>query len=358
MNTKLSENIRIYRKERLLTQGQLAEMLGVTVGAVYKWEAGLSIPELGMIVELADFFNTSVDALLGHEMRDNGPSTILERLKCYIDAKEHLGLQEAEKAMKRYPNHFWIVYLSARLFYVVGNVEKDKLLLIRSLELYRKSCMLISEISSPKINEMTISGEIALVYVALGENEKAVEEMQNNNIGGMYDHFIGQRLVWCGRYEEAEEYLAWGFLKGISSLLNTLFGYTFLYVRREEYGKAEDILFLGNKLVLELCKSDTETPNYYDRIIGITMMLMGYVKFRQGEADEAYNLLISARDMAARFDEAPNYDVSGIPFLSGVKNERTDDILGKTAAESLENCCKEINDREFDKLWKTVCDNK
>ena len=78
MDTKLSENIRRYRKERSLTQGQLAEMLGVTVGAVYKWEAGLSIPELGMIVELADFFNTSVDALLGHEMKDNGLNTTLE----------------------------------------------------------------------------------------------------------------------------------------------------------------------------------------------------------------------------------------------------------------------------------------
>ena len=42
MDTKLSENIRRYRKERSLTQGQLAEMLGVTVGAVYKWEAGVS----------------------------------------------------------------------------------------------------------------------------------------------------------------------------------------------------------------------------------------------------------------------------------------------------------------------------
>lgn len=108
METKLSENIRRYRKERLLTQGQLAEMLGVTVGAVYKWEAGVSIPELGMIIELADFFNTSVDALLGHEMMDNGLGSTLERLKFYIDAKERTGLQEAENALKRYPNIFWL----------------------------------------------------------------------------------------------------------------------------------------------------------------------------------------------------------------------------------------------------------
>ena len=37
METKLAENIRAFRKERSLTQEQLAEVLGVTTGAVYKW---------------------------------------------------------------------------------------------------------------------------------------------------------------------------------------------------------------------------------------------------------------------------------------------------------------------------------
>ena len=43
MEMKLAENIRRFRKERSLTQEQLAE---VTAGAVYKWEAGLSVPDL------------------------------------------------------------------------------------------------------------------------------------------------------------------------------------------------------------------------------------------------------------------------------------------------------------------------
>lgn len=55
MTNKLAENIRAFRKARSLTQEQLAEVLGVTTGAVYKWEARLSQPELGMLMELADF---------------------------------------------------------------------------------------------------------------------------------------------------------------------------------------------------------------------------------------------------------------------------------------------------------------
>lgn len=56
MELSLAQNIRRFRKERRLTQEQLAETVGVTLGAVYKWESGQSIPELRILVELADFF--------------------------------------------------------------------------------------------------------------------------------------------------------------------------------------------------------------------------------------------------------------------------------------------------------------
>ena len=54
METKLAENIRAFRKQKGMTQEQLAEALGVTVGAVHKWETRLSTPELALIMELAD----------------------------------------------------------------------------------------------------------------------------------------------------------------------------------------------------------------------------------------------------------------------------------------------------------------
>ena len=42
MKTNINENIKLYRKERKFTQEQLAEAMGVTVGAVSKWESGVS----------------------------------------------------------------------------------------------------------------------------------------------------------------------------------------------------------------------------------------------------------------------------------------------------------------------------
>ena len=43
MKILLAENIRFFRKASGLTQEQLAEAMGVTVGAVSKWESGVSL---------------------------------------------------------------------------------------------------------------------------------------------------------------------------------------------------------------------------------------------------------------------------------------------------------------------------
>lgn len=139
MENKLAENIRTFRKQRALTQEQLAEVLGVTVGAVYKWEARLSQPELSTIMELADFFDTSVDVLLGYELKDNSLRTTAARLKKYQSDKDEAGLAEAEKALKKYPNSFEIVFNAAGLFSVFGTERGEKRLMWRALELLEKS---------------------------------------------------------------------------------------------------------------------------------------------------------------------------------------------------------------------------
>ena len=111
MELKLAENIRSFRKGRKLTQEQLAEVLGVTPGAVYKWEAGLSIPDLTLIMEMADFFDASVDVLLGYAVKDNRLESTVKRLQAYRRSKDRNGLAEAEKALG-----FRIVSASAALY--------------------------------------------------------------------------------------------------------------------------------------------------------------------------------------------------------------------------------------------------
>ena len=80
MKVKLSENIKKFRKDRKMTQEQLAEAMGVSVSAVYKWESNQCMPEINLILEMADLFNTSTDVLLGYEWRNNNAETVLDRI--------------------------------------------------------------------------------------------------------------------------------------------------------------------------------------------------------------------------------------------------------------------------------------
>ena len=61
----LGKRIAMLRKEKGLTQEQLAEKVGVSAQAVSKWENDISCPDITLLPLLADLFGVSVDELLG-----------------------------------------------------------------------------------------------------------------------------------------------------------------------------------------------------------------------------------------------------------------------------------------------------
>ncbi len=63
----LAKTLKQLRKEKGLTQGELAARFGVTQQAIAKWEAGKALPELETVSRIAAFFGVTVDYLLGGE---------------------------------------------------------------------------------------------------------------------------------------------------------------------------------------------------------------------------------------------------------------------------------------------------
>ena len=63
----IGQNIKFYRKEQGLTQRELAEILGVSVQAVSKWETDMGAPDISLIVPLATALDVSTDALFDYE---------------------------------------------------------------------------------------------------------------------------------------------------------------------------------------------------------------------------------------------------------------------------------------------------
>ena len=352
MRLTISKNIRAFRKRRGLTQEQLAEVLGVTTGAVYKWESGLSFPELPMIVELADFFDTSVDALLGYEMKDNRLEATVTRLQEYRRSKDRDGLAEAEKALKKYPHSFQIVSESAALYRAFGFDSGDKALFRRALELLEQSRLLLSQNEDPQISEQTIYGRIAQTYLGLDETDKAIALWKAHNADGVYSPRIGHILAQNDRVEEAVPFLSEALAKLLSDLVNTIVGYMNVYLKRGDHASAQAILSWGIGLLQGLRKADK--PNYFDKVCAVFLAALAASQFLSGKSDEARDTLIKAKELAAFFDASPSYDESDIRFITRIEGASAHDDMGATAMDGVRNAVSQFENEEFTALWNAV----
>ena len=67
MNTNIAQNIKFYRKQLHLTQGQLAEKLNGKASLVSNYENGYSTPDIDTLCKLAEIFNISLDELVDYK---------------------------------------------------------------------------------------------------------------------------------------------------------------------------------------------------------------------------------------------------------------------------------------------------
>ena len=70
MDIKIANRLTEVRKNHGMSQGDLADKLGVSRQAVSKWERGESSPDIDKVFALADIYCTSLDELLGYEKKE------------------------------------------------------------------------------------------------------------------------------------------------------------------------------------------------------------------------------------------------------------------------------------------------
>lgn len=356
MKMMLAENIRRLRKEHALTQEQLSEALGVTAGAVYKWEAKLSVPELELIVEMADFFEISVDALLGYEMKDNRPEATVQRLREYRRRKDWTGLEEAEKALKKFPYSFPIIRASEALYRAFGLETGNKDAFRRSLELLEQAFLLLNQNEDPQISEQTLYGKMADSYFGLDEVEKGIELLKKHNAGGMFNHKIGHILALCDRAEEAEPFLSEALAKLVSDLCDTVIGYMNVFFSRHDYASAEAILLWGIGTMSGLRKENK--PNFLDKVCSGLLAALACARFLSGQEDAARDTLREAKRLSAFFDASPSYDESDVRFISRIDGASAHDDIGATAADAVQNVIEEfeqqLGSKDFTEMWNHI----
>ena len=353
MEMTLSENIRAFRKQRSLTQEQLAEVLGVTPGAVYKWEAKLSVPELQVIMKLADFFDTSVDVLLGYKIRNNSLDAIADRMNAYLRNGDPAALTEAEKVLKKYPNSFKVVHGCAQTYNVFGSERHDPVYLRRALELYEQALLMISQNTGSYVSEYTIYGDIGGIYTLLGEAEKGVEILKKHNTGGMFDEEIGGTLaLFLNRTEEAVPFLSDALPAYVIRLWNCVIGFAAVFSSRKDYQSVQGIVSWGLNLLSGI--RNTDQVCYPDKMAAVLMVMLAHAQLHMGCTEEARASLQKVSVLAGAFDAAPYYGLAGFRYVAEPKEGSVHDGMGGTAGESVAFILEKLQDPDLMSLWDEI----
>ena len=105
---KIGEFLKKLRKEKGLTQEQLAEILFVSGRTISRWETGTNMPDLGILIRIAEFYHVEVKEILDGE-RKNG--MMEKEMKETLEKVADYNRMEKEKAARAGNIAFSVTFL-------------------------------------------------------------------------------------------------------------------------------------------------------------------------------------------------------------------------------------------------------
>ena len=79
----IGNKIRELRKQRGITQEQLAESIGISFQAVSKWENNIALPDITLVPVLASYFGVSMDELFDFNLKEIEHAVMIITEKAY-----------------------------------------------------------------------------------------------------------------------------------------------------------------------------------------------------------------------------------------------------------------------------------
>lgn len=345
MQTKIAEMIHYFRKKRNVTQQHLADVMGVSVGTISKWENGITVPDLSLLMDLATYFKTSTDVLIGYQSQSVTREAVLSKLKemrARMCEDEVISL--CAMAEDNFPNDFEVIYACGTLMELrcvqTGRKEDCEL----AKKYLTRSIALVAQNQDTHINMDTLGGEIGMVEILAGNMEEGIAQLENHNAGGIYDIPIAHTLLSLNYFdpqnnreksEKAMDYLSAGLLDEISNLIMLAVAWFNAAIKGT---KSESVEEKG--LVLSIIQ-------FIDSLFGkegvspfskYTVMLYGIMAVlyeKDGDLKQGEVCLLEAGERAKRFDSIKHHDsIRYTHFLDQHKPVFTDDF-GESAMDGL-----------------------
>ncbi len=124
MKLTIGQTIRSLRRERGITQEDLAEMLGVACQSVSRWELGSCYPDIELLPVIADIFQISTDKLLGADYATEQKKTdeYLTRFQTAISQGQiDRCIDIAREGIAEFPNNYTLLNKLMYALFVSGD---------------------------------------------------------------------------------------------------------------------------------------------------------------------------------------------------------------------------------------------
>lgn len=107
MEINIGSTIKSLRKEKKLTQEQLAEKIGVSFQAVSKWENGIALPDITLLPKLAQLFDISIDKLFAYSTKETQKEIEDYCYRSYqLRESDHMKARAIlEEGLRKYPDN-------------------------------------------------------------------------------------------------------------------------------------------------------------------------------------------------------------------------------------------------------------
>jgi len=117
---KIGTFLKLLRKEKHLTQEQLAEQLGVSNRTVSRWENGNNMPDISLLSEIAEFYDVSIPELIYGERKSEN---MREEAKEVAETMSDYAKAEKETLVKSIRNMSLIGLIALIIYMVLGRTS-------------------------------------------------------------------------------------------------------------------------------------------------------------------------------------------------------------------------------------------
>lgn len=315
MNIYLGENLKKLRNEKDMTQEALAAFLGVSFQAISKWERGENFPDIETLINIAHFFNISVDDLLGVNRAENE-----ERLEALIkEYDNYLGDTQRKnelimKMINDYPNDFRVQL--RYMTYLFHFKCTENILKINSI--YNN---IMQNCTNDRIR-MSAKRHLAMFYKTLSHYEnsgityedvvKIIEEMPAMKDSKEYVY----SYIYPYDRPDSMDYSRNSIEEELCCLYHGLYHYILF---GNVFGLPTELVIETNEKLLDIANFFYDDGNYGKmwRFVMDTYARLGNVYFENGNAVKAIENLKKCAELAKKFDSMDRITIMHSKLFEG-----------------------------------------